>query len=97
MNDKDPGGSVFYAVDRMEGSVAVLQDDEGQETVVPVNRLPRDLREGDILKVPVDAGGTVDWGLAQLDRAETERRRRAAAEVLERLRQRDGPADAGGD
>ncbi len=97
MNDTDPDRSIFYAVDRIESTVAVLQDDEGQETVVPANRLPRELKEGDILAVPVDGGGTVDWGLAQIDVAETERRRRAAAEVLERLLGRDGPVDAGGD
>ena len=40
---------MFYSVDRIEGPLAVLQDDEGENRAVPLAELPEGLREGDVL------------------------------------------------
>ena len=40
---------MFYSVDRIEGPLAVLQDDEGENRTVPLAELPEGLREGDVL------------------------------------------------
>lgn len=39
----------YYAVDRVEGAVAVLQDDEGVCIDVPLTDLPCPLSQGDVL------------------------------------------------
>ena len=40
---------MFYSVDHIEGPLAVLQDDEGENRAVPLAELPEGLREGDVL------------------------------------------------
>ena len=39
---------MFYALDRFEGALAVLQDDDGRDVVVPRDQLPPDARTGDV-------------------------------------------------
>ena len=83
----------IYVLDRIEDDLAVLIGDEGGQTTVARDRLPRGAREGSVLRVPHDEHGRSDWDSARLDEAETERRRREAAEMLRELRR----GDPGGD
>jgi len=83
----------YYAVDRIEGKIAVLVADEGTAVDVPKRRLPNGVREGSVLQVPVGDDGSPDWSSAVLDEAERERRVNQARETLDRLRK----GDPGGD
>lgn len=83
----------LYAVDQVRGRTATLIDDEEHQILVPTSRLPRDLKEGNMLRVPVDAAGTPDWGRAQIDRAEAARRLKEARKVLDDLKERDPGGD----
>ena len=40
----------YYTVDRIEGDIAVLIDDDENKSDIPVCELPKDLKEGDILR-----------------------------------------------
>ncbi len=83
----------IYAVDRIQHRTAVLVDEDGHYVLVPCSRLPRELKESDVLRVPVDDAGTPDWGRAQIDQEEAERRRAEAGRVLEELEERDPGGD----
>lgn len=83
----------LFAVDRLAGNSAILVDDDGKVVTVPRERLPHRLREGDVLRVAVHHDGAPDWGRAEVDRAETERRKEAAGETLDELK----GGDPGGD
>ncbi len=82
-----------YAVDRIRHRTALLVDDEGHQILVPTLRLPHDLAEGQVLRVPVDEAGTRDWGRARIDEPETQRRKARAEQRLEELRKRDPEGD----
>lgn len=84
---------VFYAVDRLEGEVAVLIADSGESTTVPVRELPTGIGERMVLRVPKDREGRPDWRSARIDEAETKRRKREAQEALKELRKRDPGGD----
>ncbi|HEX9728787.1 MAG TPA: DUF3006 domain-containing protein [Gemmatimonadales bacterium] len=77
----------LLAVDRLEGTTAVLVDDAGKTTAVPLARLPRGLAEGDVLRVTIE-NDTPDWAFARIDREETDRRRAAGEALLDELRRR---------
>jgi hypothetical protein len=83
----DPKAELVLVVDRIEGPTAVLVDDGGRQIAVPVDRLPRNppVREGDVLRVPLDDTQRPDWFAAVVDQAETERRRAEAQGAPERL------------
>ncbi len=83
----------YYAVDRMEGTVAVLVADDGTTVDVPRRRLPSGVREGSVLQVSVGEDGSLDWSSAELDEAERERRLKRARETLDQLRKRDPGGD----
>lgn len=83
----------LYAVDQVRGRTATLIDDEEHRILVPTSRLPRDLKEGNVLRVPVDAAGTPDWGWARIDQAEALRRKKEARDVLGELKERDPGGD----
>ena len=85
--------NVFYAVDRLEGQMAVLVGDD--ETTVDVLRrnLPARAREGTVLRVELGADGRPDWASAKIDDQERERRLKAAQERLKRMSE----SDPGGD
>ncbi len=83
----------IYAVDRIQHRTAVLVDEDGHYVLVPCSRLPRELKESDVLRVPVDDAGTPDWGRARIDAEEGERRRAEAGQVLEELEERDPGGD----
>lgn len=82
----------LFTVDRLEGTSAMLLDDAGRAVTVPRGRLPRDMREGDVLRVPL-FNDAPDWGRAAVDGAETSRRLDEARKQLDELKKQD----AGGD
>lgn len=83
----------FYAVDRLEGKLAVLVADDGTTMDVPRNALPSRIREGTVLRVRADANGRPDWSSAEIDRGEEEKRVREAKRTLDDLKR----GDPGGD
>jgi hypothetical protein len=84
---------VFFAVDRLEGSVAVLVDDTGKTVNMPTIELPSGVREGAVLRVPFQAQNIADWSSAVIDKKEEERRLREATRVLDTMKR----SDPGGD
>ena len=83
----------FYAVDSIGDEVATLVGDSGDTITVALQDLPAGIREGTVLRVPPDAQVGPDWRSAEIDAAETERRRREAEETLKELRRRDPGGD----
>ncbi len=81
----------LYVVDRIEGEVAVLIDEDQRSVEAPLDRFQVPLREGLALRVPIGDKGAPQWGKAEIDRREGDVQE--AAEMLEELRERD----AGGD
>ncbi len=79
----------LFAVDRIEGAVAVLIGDDAAVVEVPRTQLPPGATEGSVLRVPAGTGGVPDWAAATLDEAERQRRLEAARRRLERLARRD--------
>lgn len=82
----------FYAVDRIEGSVAVLVADDGSTIDVSRSELPARVREGTVLRVALD-NGSPDWSSAELDERERQRRLKDAEDQLKKL----SKSDPGGD
>ena len=68
---------MYYSIDRFEGTLAVLQDDDGNCMDVPRASLPADARQGDVL---MQRDGT--W-LPAPD--ETARRRQHVLSLQQRL------------
>jgi hypothetical protein len=82
-----------WVVDRIEGEVAVLVADDDQEILdMPLNVLPRGLREGAVLKVPESKGHPL-WGSAMLDEELRLKRLRQAETILDELKNRDPGGD----
>lgn len=79
----------FYAVDRVEGSRAVLISDTGEEIVVPLSQLPHGVLEGLVLRVRKDDEENPRWQSALIDEIETRQRRKDAEDLLKELRRRD--------
>jgi len=84
---------VFYAVDRLEGQMAVLAGDDETTVDLPRRNLPARVREGSVLRVELGADGRPDWASAKIDDQERERRLKAAQERLNRMSE----SDRGGD
>lgn len=82
----------FFAVDRIEGALAVLVDDDGAARDVALADLPPGLRGGMVLRVPL-ARSRPDWSGATIDEEEGRRRIEAAQSALDRLRARDPGGD----
>lgn len=61
-------------IDRFEGGFAVLELEDKTTLPFPEGALPRDAREGDVLNIT-----------AEIDRAETERRRRKIEKRMDEL------------
>jgi hypothetical protein len=93
--DRGPPRSLTLVIDRIEGAVAILADDEGGGITLPLDRLPTGpaWAEGLVIRVPLDTAGRPDWRSAQPDHAETRRRLEEGADVLKRLRERDPGGD----
>ncbi len=78
-----------WVVDRIKGEVAVLVADDDQETLdMPLDVLPRGVREGTVLKVPESKGHPL-WGSAMLDEELRLKRLRQAETILDELKNRD--------
>ena len=45
---------MLYSVDRIEGALAVLIDDDEECRTVPLSELPEDVEEGDMLRLDED-------------------------------------------
>lgn len=67
-----------YSVDRIEGDVAVLVDDDGHSASIPVLQLPASVRSGDVLHCRDD--------IYELDRSETDARRSLVLSLQDRIR-----------
>ncbi len=85
--------NVFYAIDRLEGRMAVLVADDETIVDLPRRNLPARVREGTVLRVELGADGRPDWASAKIDDQERERRLKAAQEQLNRMSE----SDPGGD
>lgn len=72
--------SVHYAVDRIDGDVAVLVDDEGAVVTVSWLDLPEGTEEGSIVAIDFDDDGDPDWSSALLDEDERLRREQLIAD-----------------
>ncbi len=83
----------YYAVDRIEGTRAILVDDAGETLTLKVRQLPPSTAEGAVLSVPLSADGQPAWLAARVDHAETARRRAEASARIDRLKQRDPGGD----
>jgi hypothetical protein len=83
----------YFAVDRIEGGIAVLIGDDGFPHDVPRKQLPKGTGESSVLDVALDANGKPVWAEARLDAAEKERRLKRARAILEELKK----GDPGGD
>lgn len=69
---------MWYSVDRFEGSLVVLMDDEENCITVERTRLPDDIRQGDVLRYADDC--------YILDAEETAKRREEIRQLEQRLR-----------
>jgi len=85
--------NVFYAVDRLEGQMAVLVGDDETTVDLPRRNLPARVREGTVLRVELGADGKPDWASAKIDDQERERRLKAAQERLDRISESDPVGD----
>lgn len=69
----------MWIVDRIEGNYALCETDEGRKEI-PLQELPSEVSEGDVLRRTSDG-----W---ELDRDKTAQRRAQIAEKTKRLRKR---------
>jgi hypothetical protein len=92
----DEAGQV-WTVDRIEGDVVVLVEEEGEGAGrvvdVPRRELGVQVEEGSVLRVPASAGGEPDWARATLDEALRRTRVEEARRMLNRLKGRDPGGD----
>ncbi len=79
----------YYAVDRISAQTAIVVDEEGRAASIPLRRFKKGIAESMVLRVPIDDGGEPDWLAAEVDAAETERRRRKSQEFLQALQEHD--------
>ena len=83
-----------FVVDRREGKIVVLVDDEGKTVEVDRAKLPTRCRqEGAVLRVPLGNGSIPVWRNAVRDRAEEQRRLTELTERLEKLKRKDRGGD----
>lgn len=52
---------MFYVIDRIEGSIAILVSDSGEKMEVPLSGLPSGAHEGSCLR-PCECGFVLDEG-----------------------------------
>ncbi len=81
----------LYVVDRIDGEVAVLIDEDQGSVDAPLDRFQLPLHEGLALRVPIGDKGAPPWGKAEIDRREADVRE--AEDMLEELRGRDPGGD----
>jgi Protein of unknown function (DUF3006) len=85
--------TAFYAVDRLEGNIAVLVSDSGATVQMPSVELPTGIREGAVLRVRFGAQNLPHWSSAVIDKKEEERRLKEAKKLLDEMKR----SDPGGD
>jgi hypothetical protein len=66
----------FYTVDYIDGTIAVLADDNGHTASVPLDRLPRGISPGTVVRVTFEMEHVPNWSRATVDLIETNKRRR---------------------
>jgi hypothetical protein len=82
----------FYVVDRIEGELVVLlEDDTGERVNMDSWELPL-VDEGMVLRVTIQ-NDKPKWGTATIDEEETARRKGDAEQTLADLRKRDPGGD----
>jgi len=82
-----------WVVDRIEGEIAVLVADDNQEMLdMPLNILPRGVREGTVLKV-TESKGDLLWVSAIVDEESRLKRLRQSETALDELKSRDPGGD----
>lgn len=87
------GKTRTWVVDRVNKPLAVLvADDDGRGVEVPLARLPAEVREGSVLRVPHSEDGP-QWDAATLDEDLRQARLKEAEAALARLRGRDPGGD----
>jgi hypothetical protein len=84
---------VTFAVDRIEGDLAVLSGDDGVQVEALLELLPPGLSEGMVLGVALGTSGEPDWETARIDAAEAGARQKRASEILDELKKRDPGGD----
>lgn len=83
----------IWVVDRVNRPLAVLvADDGGHHAEVTLARLPADVREGSVLRVP-HSDDEPQWDAATLDEDLRQARLKEAEAALARLRGRDPGGD----
>lgn len=84
----------IWVVDRIEGDVAILVEDEGEIVVeVSAAELGDHATEGAVLLVPLGSVGEPVWSEAERSEMDEAQRREESEERLERLRARDPGGD----
>jgi Protein of unknown function (DUF3006) len=82
-----------FAVDRFEGTTAVLISDAGEQIEVARSRLPEEVQPGTMLRVTRDDAGSIRWEDARIDESEKARRLAEGEVILNELRKRDPGGD----
>ena len=62
----------YYAIDQVKGRVVLLVDEEQHHIAVPLSRLPKNIRPGNRLAVPIDPTDTPAWSDAAIVPGDTE-------------------------
>lgn len=101
MTSENPRGSGppeassrLFVVDRREGSLLVMVDDDDRSVNVEATIVSKACRrEGAVLRVPTAPDGAPEWARAKPDRLEERRRIAELAARVKRLRR----SDPGGD
>lgn len=88
-----PSPEAFYAVDRIEGAIAVVVGDDGTTIDVERSAIPARVKEGTIIRVRLGSDGRPEWSTAEIDEKERSRRLKIAQERLKKLSE----SDPGGD
>lgn len=68
----------WIVIDRLEEGIAICEKDNKQKREIPKDKLPLDVKEGDVLRVQEN-------GVFQLDKEETERRKQEIQVILQSL------------
>ena len=84
--------SIVVAVDRIEGTTAILETDDGTHYRVPVKSFPEKPSEGLVYRVPLK-DRKPEWPGAVADHVETDRRRKQLRKRMNDLRNRDSGGD----
>lgn len=71
---------MYYTIDRLEGALAVLEDEDGHTSTAPLSELPQGVGESDVLMLRDGV-----WSPAPDEAA---RRRERILRLQQRLRQR---------